>query len=69
MLHAEDHVYSSRQLWLLLFQYLQGCCCLAVCRSEKDQRDSTALRLFVRYSGSQKYVPTFEPTLHQDFQL
>ena len=21
------------------------------------------------YSGSQKYVPTFEPTLHQDFQL
>ena len=23
----------------------------------------------VNYSGSQKYLPTFEPTLHQDFWL
>ena len=22
-----------------------------------------------KYSGSQKYLPTFEPTLHQDFWL
>ena len=27
------------------------------------------LILYIHYSGSQKYVPTFEPTMHQDFQL
>ena len=48
----------------------QGGSAMAIQISQAGWTDGSYLSVCLSiYSGSQKYVPTFEPTLHQDFQL